>query len=245
MTKWFKTFKTGVAHVYHLLSRKNGLPVCCAVLVALVGGCADKPLSVPYDPANFGSPDATETAKAPQTIGPGDKVRVTVFQVDSLSGQFPVEDSGQINYPLLGGLRAQGLTPAELANHISEQLKQKYLKTPDVQVAVIQSVSSVTVEGAVNQAGILPVEGTTTLIRAIALARGTKDAADPKRVVVFRQVNGRRMAAAFDLRAIRRAEAPDPTIYPNDVVVVPDSRSRKMFEDILRAIPAVGIFRPF
>lgn len=220
-------------------------PICCASLVLLVGGCASKPLPVAYNPTNFGAPDPVETPKAPQAIGAGDKVRVTVFQVESLSGEFPVEENGQINYPLLGSVKAQGLTPAQLATNISQELKQKYLKNPDVQVAILQSDSSITVEGAVNQPGVLPMQGTTTLIQAVAMARGTKDDADPHKVVVFRKVNGQRLAAAFDLRAIRRAEAPDPTIYPNDVVVVEDSRSQKLFENVTRAVSVLGIFRPF
>jgi polysaccharide export outer membrane protein len=53
------------------------------------------------------------------------------------------------------------------------------------------------------------------------------------------------MAAAFDLSAIRRAEADDPMIYGNDIVVVDGSRGRALFRDIMTAFPLLAIFRPF
>ncbi len=53
------------------------------------------------------------------------------------------------------------------------------------------------------------------------------------------------MAAAFDLQAIRRAEAEDPPIYGNDIIIVDGSQARQMFRDLLSAIPLIGIFRPF
>jgi polysaccharide export outer membrane protein len=81
-------------------------------------------------------------------------------------------------------------------------------------------------------------------MRAVALARGTSEDANPGRVVVFRTINGQRMAAAFDLRAIRRAEAEDPAIYGNDIVVVDGSRARSIWRDVLGAIPILGVFAP-
>jgi polysaccharide biosynthesis/export protein len=89
------------------------------------------------------------------------------------------------------------------------------------------------------------VQGSTTLMRAVALARGLSGDANPSRVVVFRTVNGQRMAAAFDLTRIRRAQAEDPAVYGNDVVVVDGSRARALFRDVLSSIPILGIFRPF
>jgi polysaccharide biosynthesis/export protein len=212
----------------------------------LLSACASKPLNVAYDPANFGPPDPVEVVKAPETIGPGDKLRVTVFQEDSLSGDFQVEDNGQIDYPIIGLVEAQGMTPSELSRHISDRLREKALRKPDVQVALVERAQgTITIEGAVNQPGVVPIAGPTTLIQAVALARGTHEDADPSKVVVFRKVKGQRMAAAFDLRAIRRAEANDPTIYPNDIVVVSAGSNSKLLENVLRAIPILGIFRPF
>jgi polysaccharide export outer membrane protein len=84
-----------------------------------------------------------------------------------------------------------------------------------------------------------------TLIQAVALAGGTGDDANPRRVAVFRTVGGKRQAAAFDLTAIRRGQAPDPQIYPGDIVVVDGSSVKAAQKSILNSLPILSIFRPF
>jgi polysaccharide export outer membrane protein len=183
--------------------------------------------------------------QVPDEIAPGDKLRVTVFQVESLSGEYRVEENGQIDFPLIGIVQAQGQTPSQFAKLLAARLGERNLRNPNVQVAVAERAQqTITIEGAVNQPAVVPIRGQTTLLKAIALARGTTAEANASQVVVFRQVRGQRMAAAFDLRAIRRAEATDPVIYPNDVVVVSDNGNRKLLDTILRAVPVLGIFRP-
>lgn len=218
---------------------------------AVLGGlamsaCANKPLPVAYNPANFGPPDAVQVVSTPDVIGPGDKIRVTVFGVDSLSGEYQVEQNGQINYPLVGNIQAQGQTSTDLAHLLASKLGERDLRNPNVQVSIIEHAPlTITVEGAVNQPAMVQIPGQIGLLQAIALARGTSDEADPSQVVVFRKVGGQRMAAAFDLRAIRRDEAADPPIYPNDVVVVASSKNRRVLDKILQALPVIGVFRPF
>lgn len=222
-------------------------PLLSSLFAALiVSGCASKPLNVAYNPADFGPPDPVKIAKVPDVISPGDKIRVTVFQVDSLSGEFQVEQNGQIDFPLIGIVQAQGHTPSEFAKILASRLGERNLRNPNVQVAVTERAQqTITVEGAVRQAAVVPIPGQATLLQAIALAGGTTEDANPSQVVVFRTIRGQRMAAAFDLRAIRRAEAADPVIYPNDIVVVAGSQNKRLVDTILRTIPILGIFRPF
>jgi polysaccharide biosynthesis/export protein len=54
-------------------------------------------------------------------------------------------------------------------------------------------------------------------------------------VVVFRTVNGQRMAALYDLSAIRRGAYPDPRIYAQDVIIVGNSPSRRIFSRLVEA----------
>jgi polysaccharide export outer membrane protein len=122
----------------------------------------------------------------------------------------------------------------------------KYFEHPDVSVAIKQSTAHVvTVDGAVNQAGQYPVAGPMTLIQAVALARGTTEDANSRRVAVFRTIDGQRQAAAFDLTAIRRGEAQDPQIYPGDIVVVDGSKIKEAEKQIFQSVPLLAIFRPF
>lgn len=218
-----------------------------AMLAALtLGACSSKPLNVAYDPPNFSAPDPVVTAPNSDVISPGDKIKVTVFQVDSLSGNYQVEQAGQIDFPLIGIIEAQGRTPSELGKILADRLGERNLRNPNVHVAITERAEqTITVEGAVKQPAVVPIRGKSTLLQAIALGGGTTEDANPSQIIVFRQINGKRMAAAFDLRAIRRAEAADPVIFPNDIVVVAGSQNRKVVDRILQAVPILGIFRPF
>jgi polysaccharide export outer membrane protein len=221
-----------------------------AVLLALVAvsGCAGPKSNVPYEPASFGRPDVESVQASPglQRIAPMDKINVNVFQVESLSGEFQVDSAGVISFPLIGTVEAQGKTAPELGQAIAQRLGAKYLRNPNVQVSIKESVDqTVTVDGSVRQPGVYPVKGSITLMRAVALARGASEDANTNRVIVFRTIKGQRMAAAYDLAAIRRANADDPVIYGNDIVVVDGSRARSVFGYVLASIPLLSVFRPF
>lgn len=237
--------------LHDVCSRAAGrLLLLLALLVgaAALSGCAGRGGSVPYAPANFDRPDVEGVVASAeeQRIAPLDKLTINVFQVDSLSGEFQVDTAGAITFPLIGSVQAQGKTAPELGALIGQKLGQRYLQSPNVQVSIKDRAdATVTVDGSVRQPGVYPVKGSLTLMRAVALARGTAEDANPSRVVVFRTVKGQRMAAAFDLKAIRRAEAEDPVIYGNDLVVVDGSRARAIFRDVMTSFPLLSIFRPF
>lgn len=219
------------------------LSLGASALGACAGGGA---ANVPYSPSNFGAPDAAVAMKMPATISAGDKLQVRIYQEETLSGTFQVQTDGNIDFPLIGLVKAQGLTPQELASLMTRRLGERHLRNPDVQIAIAEAAPrTITVDGAVKTPGVLAVPGTTTLLRAVALAQGTTESADATKVIVFRQIQGQRMAAAFDLRAIRQAKAEDPTIYPNDVVVVGESATKGILKNVLQSIPVLGIFRPF
>jgi polysaccharide export outer membrane protein len=84
-----------------------------------------------------------------------------------------------------------------------------------------------------------------TLLQVVAMAHGTDEDANPHRVAVFRQIQGQRMAAAFDLEDIRRGKAEDPRIYSGDIVVVDGSKVRQAWKSALSSLPLLAIFRPF
>ena len=73
---------------------------------------------------------------------------------------------------------------------------------------------------------------------------GLAEFANPKTVVVFRQVDGKRMAAAFDLTTIRKGEDPDPQVYRGDIIVVDGSNTKRAWRDVIQSVPLLGLFRP-
>jgi polysaccharide export outer membrane protein len=104
----------------------------------------------------------------------------------------------------------------------------------------------VTVEGAVQHSGQFPVNGPMTLIQAVALANGTRADANERRVAIFRTIEGKRQAAAFDLKDIRDARSPDPAVYAGDIVVVDGSRIKEIEQQLLQGVQimTLGVFRP-
>lgn len=217
-----------------------------ALLLAACGGSRGG--AIPYNVGNFGAPDAPKVAAVDDTykIAALDTVTVQVFQVADISRDYSVDQSGRITMPLIGRLDAVGLSTGQLANTIEKRLGEKYLRNPNVTVALKESASRVvTVDGSVRQPGIYPAIGSLTLIQAVALARGTDDLANPRRVAIFRTIDGKRMAAAFDLTSIRRGTEPDPQIYPGDTVVVDGSAVKKAQRDVLQALPLTSLFLAF
>ena len=217
--------------------------------VTLLAGCAGtRGGPIPYDVEDFSAPDAPSSMvlEDDYKIAPLDTLKVTVFQVPDLSGDFDVDLTGHISLPLIGSVKAVDLTTSQLDTRLTQMLGEKYLQSPDVSVGVkASSTRVVTVDGSVNQPGVFPVSGPMTLMRVIALARGTNDDANPRRVAVFRQIEGQRMAAAFDLTRIRRGNAEDPRIYSGDIVVVDGSSIKAIQREILQAMPMLSVFRPF
>jgi polysaccharide export outer membrane protein len=226
--------------------------LAAAFMSLAVAGCAagggGGKSNVPRITGEFAKPDNAAVAVAPesQRIGVNDRLTVSVFQVPDLSGEFQVDGAGNISMPLIGTVNAQGRTAGELAQFLQKKLGETYLRNPNVQVAIKEATAQTfTVDGSVKNPGVFPVQGPTTLMKAVASASGITEDADPSRVVVFRQINGQRMAAAFNLAAIRKGNAEDPPIYGNDIVVVDGSKARAIYKDLLQAFPLFAIFRPF
>jgi polysaccharide export outer membrane protein len=102
----------------------------------------------------------------------------------------------------------------------------------------------VTVDGAVKKGGAYPVLGKITLMQAVALAGGTDEHANQRRVAIFRTIGGERQAAAFDLLSIRHGEMPDPPVYSGDIVVVDGSNLKEAQKKFFQSIPLFAIFSP-
>lgn len=216
------------------------------LLTILISGCANtRGGPIAYDTVNFTAPDSPELVSTTEQyrINPLDTLAITVFQMPALSGDYQVDLSGNLDLPLLGAVPVRGKSSDELAAELRTRYGAKYLNNPQVQVAAKAiNPQTITVDGSVMKPGIYPVRGRITLIQAVAMASGTTEMANPRRVVIFRQINGKRQGAAFDLDSIRKAQMEDPVIYGNDIIVVDGSSSKSNFRDIIRTIPILGLF---
>jgi polysaccharide biosynthesis/export protein len=186
------------------------------------------------------APDRTDLVAPdrPSLIGPFDTLSIEVFNVPELTREVQVDASGRIAMPLVGQLDVTGKTSNELAKVIDASLRGRYVRNPQVIVNLKGSVSQVvTVDGSVQEPGLYPVSNQMTLMRAIASAKGATEFASLGDVVILRTVNGQAMAGLYNLSAIRTGAYSDPVIYANDVVIVGDSPTRRLFKDVLTVAP--------
>lgn len=219
------------------------LPLWTAVvaLTALASACASPKIGMSPDlhyqrGTDLPAPTRADfvAAERPYLVGPFDKLKIDVFGVDQLQNkEYQIDASGRLSFPFAGTIEAGGRTPQEISQELADRLRGRVIRDPQVTVNLMETVSQlVTVEGAVNKPGRYPAIGEQTLLKTIAVAEGTNDVANVKTVLIFRQVNGQRYVGAYNLKAIRLGNYPDPQVYANDVVVVDDSAARKLFHDL-------------
>lgn len=222
--------------------------VAASLTAVLLGGCTPK-ANLPTGQAAYQifTPANGVTELEEYTILPFDRVSVNVYREPDLSiADVEVDSSGKFAVPLIGAVTAAGLTTTQLAESIREQLAGRYVKDPRVSVNVITAASRrIIVEGSVNQPGVYDFKGETTLLGALALARGPTQVAALDEVAIFRRLEGQVYAAKFDVGKIRRGEQPDPELNPNDTVVVGFSNLKSAWRDALQALPALGLFLRF
>jgi len=232
-------------------SRQSWLKfLALAALVLMLGACASG--GAPRNAVAgqmLPAPDTTSASGAYEggsdyRIGAQDLLEVSVFGVDELTQEVRVNSNGQISLPLIGGVMAGGMTIPELESSIAAKLEEGYLQKPQVSVFVKEFTSQrVTLGGAVKKPGIYPITGKTTLLQAVAMAEGVTELADLSGVVLFRTVEGKRMAAVYNLNEITGGRMEDPQIYGDDILVVEQSGSKTAFRRIIESMPILGVFR--
>lgn len=231
------------------LSAGSAYVAAAAMLLAL-GGCAERRGgNIPYNVSDFGAPDpaTVKPLEAGYKIAPMDTLSIKIFGLDNLTGDYEVDLLGNVSMPLIGEVTAINLTPAELSDVLARKYSEKYLENPDISVGIKESAGrNITVDGAVVKGGMYPVLGRMTLMQAVAMAGGIDDkSANPRRVAIFRTIDGQRQAAAFDLVSIRRGEMEDPPVYSGDIVIVDGSGIKRAQEIFFRSVPLLNIFRPY
>ena len=118
-------------------------------------------------------------------LGAGEKLKVTVYGEDDLSGEFFVDGSGQVQLPLVGQVRAAGLTVHEFVTEVQTMLAAKYLRDPKVSVQ-IENYRPFYIIGEVNKPGEYPYENGLNALGAVALAGGFTYRADDSDVYIRR-----------------------------------------------------------
>lgn len=153
---------------------------------------------------------ATEDTIGGYRLGAGDKVRITVFGEDDLTGEFEVDSTGSIAMPLVGEVPAGGKTPRELERALTNMLDKGYLVNPRVNVEVL-NFRPFFILGEVNKPGSYPYVNDMTVISAVALAGGYTTRAKTGQVLI-------KHASDPSKQEVPAAE--DARVGPGDVIRV-------------------------
>jgi len=168
------------------------------------------------------APRPTEPVTSDTRLGVGDLFEVRVFREDDLSSEFRVAPDGTIDFPLIGRVNVVGLQPSEVADRISEGLRQgKFLREPQVSVLVREYNSKrISVVGAVERPGTFPVAPGMTVVQAISQAGGFTPLASRNDVVVTRQVDGELQRYPVAVDAVAEGRQSDILVVPGDIIYI-------------------------
>ena len=197
----------------------NSLRTSVLVLLALAGlvlsGCSSTSdiISEPA-PANYGGPSASPNLNSAggYTLSPGDKISVNVFGENNLSGEFIVSDDGNIDFPLIGAVQAQGQTVDQLQQQMVFRYSQGYLKDPKIAVSVL-NYRPFFITGEVGKGGEYPYKAGITVQDAVAMAGGYSYRANTGKVFIRRAGADKEVEVPLDQRV---------QIQPGDIVRVPE-----------------------
>lgn len=127
----------------------------------------------------------TDPSEASYQLGPGDKLHVNVFGAEDLSGDFAVSDTGTVGFPLIGDIKATGLTPSQLSKTMRDRLSDGFMRDPKVTVQVT-TYRPFYIFGEVTRPGEYPYSAGMSVLNAVALGGGYSYRANQDYVVVRR-----------------------------------------------------------
>ena len=161
-------------------------------------------------------------------IGPGDTLKVSVFQNDELTALLPVRPDGKISTPLVEDMVAVGKTPSQLARDIETALSV-YIKAPKVSVVVTVALSvysQIKVIGQVKTPQSLPYHDGMTVLDAVLAVGGLSQFAAGNRSRLVRTDNGKKTELNIKLdNLLNKGDTKqDLPLKPGDILVVPETR---------------------
>ena len=180
-------------------------PLACLLLCLAAVACAP----------GHGLPALPPTESGAYRLGVGDVVRLITVGDDTLTGEFRVGDSGMIALPMLGGVRAAGMTPDGLASAISEALVKANLFTAPSVSAEVTTYRPIFVLGEVSKPGQYPYQPGMTVVTAAAVAGGFTYRAISDYASVVRTRDG----VATEGKATRQS-----FVQPGDVITIFERR---------------------
>jgi polysaccharide export outer membrane protein len=156
-------------------------------------------------------------------IGTGDVLEISVWKDVALSKQVTVLPDGTIHFPLVGEIKALGMTVTELKQTLENKI-ERYVPDPVLSVGVLQVNSMlVYVIGKVNKPGRFVLNSDINVLQALAMAGGLNPFAKEKQVKIFRETNGATDQFKFNYDEVQEGEKLEQniTLRRGDIIVVP------------------------
>jgi polysaccharide export outer membrane protein len=155
-------------------------------------------------------------AESDYPIGPGDVLKITIYDHPDLTTVTRVDNDGYILFPLAGRTRVGGLTTSSASQTIAAKLATDYIVNPQVSVFVEEFRSKVVyITGQVNRPSAFNVEPDTTVIQAVTMAGGFTALAAQGKIKIIRKVNG--------VEKILKNVSLHEKLMAEDVMVIPES----------------------
>ena len=171
-----------------------------------------------------------------QALQAGDTIAIQVFQDSKLDRQMVIGPTGMISFPLVGQLKAAGLTVPALEAALKQRLRDKYTSDLDITVSLV-SASLLSedlkprffITGEIKAPGSYPIRTKTSLMQAISLAGGFSVFAAKQRIQVRRKINGSESLLQFNYEAFEsgRDFTGNIDLRMGDIIIVPE---RGLFE---------------
>lgn len=169
----------------------------------------------------------TPPVSGPYNLASGDTVSIAFTGAPELNQQQRIRPDGKLNLPLVGEVTAAGKSVAELQRDLTRRYEPQ-LKNTGVQVTLLSTAAAVYVTGAVNAPQKVVLDRPMTVLEAIMEAGGfARGLANPKKVLLVRQSNGRHQTQTLDLSGSALSSQTSGVVYlqPYDMIIVQE----KMF----------------
>jgi len=188
-------------------------PIIAAVNVALLlfvtacGSVGEQSVATQTDITSL----AAAASAAPRFQG-GEKIKITVYNEPSLSGDFDIDPNGMVSLPLAGTVRAVGLTQAQLEKELAQKFRSEYLRNPKVTVTILQ-FRPIYIVGEVEKQGEYAFKPGLNVLTAMAAAGGGTYRASRSSVLI--QHYGETEMKQYPQQA-------STLILPGDLIKVPE-----------------------
>jgi polysaccharide export outer membrane protein len=149
----------------------------CVLLAMVTAGCSASGQFYEAQPAHYIATSSARPTAGPYILGPGDRLRIKSYDDTNVTGEYEVNSAGFVSVPLVGQVKASGMTTRKLEDAITARLKNGIAKDPKINVE-IATYASFYIYGEVKKAGVYPYQPGLTVADAIATAGGLTYRAD-------------------------------------------------------------------